>query len=116
MRAYGIHPTHRLRLLASNAVVMHNGLVFEVYGIFVHKKTAPLWVGWGCPTFGVQFSSDGLELFYHQNPEKQAGEDARVPRAHTLHAGYACYDVYSTHRLRLLHLRKLFIYINNHTI
>lgn len=75
-------------------------------------------MGWmGVSNFwGAVQGSDGLELFYHQNPEKQAGEDARVPRAHTLHAGYACYDVYSTHRLRLLHLRKLFIYINNHTI
>lgn len=49
-------------------------------------------MGWmGVSNFwGAVQGSDGLELFYHQNPEKQAGEDARVPRAHTLHAGYAC--------------------------
>lgn len=43
---------------------MHNGLVFEVYGIFVHKKTAPSGLdGEGCPTFGVQFKvSDGLDV------------------------------------------------------
>jgi hypothetical protein len=35
---------------------MHNGLVFEVYGIFVHKKTAPLWVGWGVQLLGCSSS------------------------------------------------------------
>ncbi len=67
MRAYGIHPTHRLRLLASNAVVMHNGLVFEVYGIFVHKKTAPSGLDGGVSNFwgAVQKFQTAL-MFNHQ--------------------------------------------------
>nr|MBP6393539.1 hypothetical protein [Neisseria sp.] len=47
--------------LASNAVVMHNGLVFEVYGIFAHKKTAPSGLDGGVSNFwGAVQGSDGL--------------------------------------------------------
>ena len=103
MRAYGIHPTHRLRLLASNAVVMHNGLVFEVYGIFVHKKTAPFGLDGGCPTFGVQFKVQTALSFFTIKIQKNKPEKTRACLGHIpymqatlamtyiLHTGYACY-------------------------
>ena len=82
---------------------MHNGLVFEVYGIFVHKKTAPFGLDGGCPTFGVQFKVQTALSFFTIKIQKNKPEKTRACLGHIpymqatlamtyiLHTGYACY-------------------------